>query len=419
MSAEIVLAETRFDRDSGADLVLWLLNALLAGVPGRHVQRLSMRFHDRCPAGETVTASLARSGEAQATARAFVGRHRLAQLKVTFGSVATAWDGLPEGAAAPPPCYPLAVQALGRGGAAMAAMAHRMAAAEGGLLAGFTLDLSPGGGSAPAPLRQGVAALDARFGLVSFPFSCGPTYGTIEAFRPKDPPAQATAAQVAASLTGLPGKGRSALVIGGSRGLGEVTAKICALGGADVTLTYRSSQAEAERIAAEITTAGGTCRILAFDVEADSVAQLTTLDTSPDALFYFATPRISVRHATLFDPDLFAGYARCYAERFLAVCRAVKSRTPGPLHVFYPSTTALDQVVPEFLEYAMAKAAGEELCRHLGHLVAGTTVTVKRLPRIATGQTVSFSPVTASDGLTVMRPIVEEIWAARQGERAQ
>jgi 3-oxoacyl-[acyl-carrier protein] reductase len=50
--------------------------------------------------------------------------------------------------------------------------------------------------------------------------------------------------------------GRSALVTGGSRGVGRATALMLARAGADVALTYRSQQEAAESVAREITAIG-------------------------------------------------------------------------------------------------------------------------------------------------------------------
>lgn len=50
--------------------------------------------------------------------------------------------------------------------------------------------------------------------------------------------------------------GRRALVTGGSRGIGAATARLLARRGADVALTYRTRQADAEVIAAEVAALG-------------------------------------------------------------------------------------------------------------------------------------------------------------------
>ncbi len=60
--------------------------------------------------------------------------------------------------------------------------------------------------------------------------------------------------------------GQVALVTGGSRGIGAATCKTLAGAGAYVVINYRSGQAEAEQVLADIQAAGGQAEILAFDV---------------------------------------------------------------------------------------------------------------------------------------------------------
>ena len=71
-----------------------------------------------------------------------------------------------------------------------------------------------------------------------------------------------------------PFAGQRSLIVGGSRGLGEVTAKIVAAGGGHPVITYRDSQHEAERVAADIRGAGGQCEILRYDALAPAAEQL-------------------------------------------------------------------------------------------------------------------------------------------------
>ena len=60
--------------------------------------------------------------------------------------------------------------------------------------------------------------------------------------------------------------GRSALVTGGSRGIGRAIALELARKGAKVAFTYRSSPARAEEVAAEVRALGGTCTTFEADV---------------------------------------------------------------------------------------------------------------------------------------------------------
>ncbi|NIQ97222.1 MAG: 3-oxoacyl-ACP reductase FabG [Desulfuromonadales bacterium] len=81
---------------------------------------------------------------------------------------------------------------------------------------------------------------------------------------------------------------KTALVTGGSRGIGAAIAVELARQGYDIWLNYRSNQRAAEKVALQIGEAGGECLLLPFDVaDADAVkerlAPLLEKD-SPDVL---------------------------------------------------------------------------------------------------------------------------------------
>jgi len=95
--------------------------------------------------------------------------------------------------------------------------------------------------------------------------------------------------------------GVRALVIGGSRGLGEVAAKLVAAGGAHVTITYKSGKADADAVAAEIQKWGGRCEAMAYDVRREAAPQLAALQQPPTHIYYFATPTIAQRKSGIWD----------------------------------------------------------------------------------------------------------------------
>lgn len=64
-------------------------------------------------------------------------------------------------------------------------------------------------------------------------------------------------------------RGAVALVTGASRGIGETTAKLLAMHGARVVLTYHRGQRDAERIADEVRAEGGEALALRCDVRSD------------------------------------------------------------------------------------------------------------------------------------------------------
>jgi 3-oxoacyl-[acyl-carrier protein] reductase len=85
-------------------------------------------------------------------------------------------------------------------------------------------------------------------------------------------------------------KMKTALVIGGSRGIGRAIALKLAKSGFDIWLTYKNNHVAAMGVKAEIEALGSSCDLIAFDVssyeetEAALAGRLETL--SPDVLVY-------------------------------------------------------------------------------------------------------------------------------------
>ena len=202
-----------------------------------------------------------------------------------------------------------------------------------------------------------------------------------------------------------------ALVVGGSRGLGEVTAKLIAAGGGRLAITYHRGREDAERVTQAIRAAGQRCEMLQCDSEnaAGLAQQLRALDFAPTHLYYFASPKIFVKRGGEFDPGLFARFRAAYVEGFEALCRVCRSAGAHSLHAFYPSSTALDESVKNLEEYVAAKRAGEERCTELARSDPALEIVTRRLPRIATDQTSTFVRAAAADALDVMTDVVREM----------
>jgi acyl dehydratase len=184
--------------------------------------------------------------------------------------------------------------------------------------------------------------------------------------------------------------GKTALVVGGSRGIGEVSAKLIASAGGSVIVTYAASRAEAERVVAEIVAAGGMARALQLDVTADLAPQLATLDAPITTLLYFATPPIGTKKALLFDAPTFDRFFAFYVTRLYDLIRLIKTKGQ-PLALLYPSTVYVEDRPSGLTEYAMAKAAGEQLCHDLMAADPELAIVVDRLPRLATDQNPGFA----------------------------
>ena len=204
--------------------------------------------------------------------------------------------------------------------------------------------------------------------------------------------------------------GPRALIVGGSRGLGEVTAKIVAAGGGYPVITYRDGKSEAEAVAADIRAAGGQCDVVRYDALDPTGLKLDDIG-AVDSCYYFATAKIFQRKSALVEPEKLRRFLSYYADGFYHLCTALAPNRSGKIGVFYPSTVAIDQAVSTTAEYAMAKAAGEILAKYLNEFLPTIQVVSRRLPRIMTDQTATVGVASAQDALDVMLPIVYEVQA--------
>lgn len=278
------------------------------------------------------------------------------------------------------------------------------------LFSGLDVALGKAAGGART-LDYAVSKADARFRSVQIGIVGAGLAGRIDAFARQRPTVQADMGAVAARLAGAPFSRQRALVIGGSRGLGEVTAKIVAAGGGHPIISYREGRQAAEQVAAEMRRAGATCEVLRFDALEPADQQLAAIGHI-DSCYYFATPKIFQRKSALFEPKKLAGFLDYYVNGFDSLCMALVQRSASTVAIFYPSTTALDAPVAGTAEYAVAKAAGETLAHHLNAFQPGLKVISRRLPRIATDQTATVGVASSQDALDVLLPIVHEVQQA-------
>lgn len=204
-----------------------------------------------------------------------------------------------------------------------------------------------------------------------------------------------------------------ALIVGGSRGLGELTAKLIAAGGGRVITTFQQGAADAQRVADEITGSGRHCRTLQCDVTApdEAVATLLADGMKPTHVYYFASPHIGRTVNRPFDSGLFAGFSRIYVDAFARLATSLAKNLPAGLKIFYPSTVFLNELPREFAEYIAAKAAGEALCGYIGRQNPGLTVLVRRLPRLPTDQTAGLIKQATANPLQVLLDVINDMQA--------
>jgi hypothetical protein len=249
---------------------------------------------------------------------------------------------------------------------------------------------------------------DTRFRTVDLEIAGGGWSGIANSIARKPPAAQPSMESLA-GLVGTEEFARTvALIIGGSRGLGELTAKLIAKGGGRVILTWQRGRADAERVASEIRAAGGACETLNYDSLKPAGEQLALLSEVPTHMYYFATPPIFRTQSSLFDSARFKEFLAVYIDGFWELALELRARQPR-LSLYYPSSVSVEERPMGMTEYTMAKAAGEALCADMNVSFAPMHVTQSRLPRLPTDQTASIAVVETADPVETLLPIIREV----------
>ena len=259
----------------------------------------------------------------------------------------------------------------------------------------LTLKAAPTGGL--RNIKYGVSQFGDRHSLVLMEVTAPGLSGTVEAVLRPEPQAQTSFRGLEKLVNRGEFAGQLALVAGGSRGLGEVTAKLLAAGGAFVRITYHKGKADAQKVVDDILAGGGRADCCELDI-------LHPQDTwhqwaATTHLYYFASPFISAsgKH---FSPSLFNDFCNYYVSGFAGLVESLQEF--GLQNVFYPSTVFIDELPADFAEYALTKSAGELLCRAFAKKYPGMRFYFPRLPKMATDQTVSLRPAQNPDPAPIL-----------------
>lgn len=281
-----------------------------------------------------------------------------------------------------------------------------------GLHSVFSSISAEAGDADATALQFQVRRYDPRFRIFVVDFD-GPVRGELKAFLRAPAQAQPDMEALRAVVRQDEFAGTRHWVIGGSRGLGELVAKLLAAGGGQVTLSYATGAADAARVVQDIAAAGApTAQARPLDLSQPGFGDWLQAAPWPDAVWYFATPRIFRKKSGLFDAALLDEFMAFYVHRFEALCQQLEQAAEGRrTQVFYPSTAFVDERPKGMTEYAMAKAAAEVLIGDLARTLRQVQPVSRRLPRLATDQTAGLFSSGATSNVDVMLPLLRELLA--------
>ena len=256
-----------------------------------------------------------------------------------------------------------------------------------------------------------VIGTDERFRMVRMSVSGAGISGSVQAFLRWPPIAQASLSEIMNIVSPTEFSGSTALIIGGSRGLGALTAKILAAGGGNVIVTYATGRRDAVELAEEIRsrTASDMCDTLQYNIHEEAATQLKVLNGSVTHLYYFATSNIARQKEGPFVASLFDEFVEMYVKGFYECCRYLHEHQSQAFTAFYPSSVFVESNPQTMTEYSMAKTVGEMLCASMNRAGGRVHVIVDRLPRLLTDQTATVLPWEKGDTLKIMLPVVRKV----------
>lgn len=267
-------------------------------------------------------------------------------------------------------------------------------------------------GSARSGISFKTTRTDDRFRLVTMAVAGAGLAGEVGCFVRREPVAPPDRQAYASLVKRGEFASVTALVVGGSRGLGAATAKLIAAGGGRVVITYATGHDDARALVQDIEAehGAGSCSAIALDVNHEIGPQLEGRLPDIDQLYYFATPHIYRPRGTLYTQQAFEEFIRFYVLRFYETARLIGSGSSSRrLSIFYPSSVFVDRTPPHLTEYAMAKSAGELLCKALASAEPRWRVVSERLPVVRTDQTASVIPADDADAVDIMLPLIRAL----------
>jgi len=179
------------------------------------------------------------------------------------------------------------------------------------------------------------------------------------------------------------------LIIGASSGLGETTAKLMALVGSDLFLTYNNEIKNIYKIKKDINRSTSVnCKIFKANILKKNFLNKIKNINDLDYIFYFATPKILQTSYNKFNYDLYRVYKSYYVDQFYKFCFLISKITKKKVKVFYPSTIFLNYKNRLYNEYILAKKQAEKKYPLFKKKIKNIKIFFCKLPEMTTNQNI-------------------------------
>ena len=188
--------------------------------------------------------------------------------------------------------------------------------------------------------------------------------------------------------------------------MGELTAKIIATSGGNVTITYNNNQMLAKNLLKIFNKRKLRLRIKKFKINKNGNFNNKTLkNCNYNCLYYFATPLIYRQKNIKFDKKIFRDFNNIYSKALIKIIKSLKIKN---LIIFYPSTVYNFRKNKNFSEYIHAKRDGVNKLKNMERKFKIVPV-IKKLPPFKTDQNNTIFSQNISHGTNEIFKICIEI----------
>jgi hypothetical protein len=198
----------------------------------------------------------------------------------------------------------------------------------------------------------------------------------------------------------------NSLIIGGSRGLGELTAKIILIGGGKVLITFNKNMKIAKKLKKELLKSKLNLKIKQFSVKKNGAFNNNFFKNKKyNSIYFFATPLIYRKKQKIFDNKIYKEFLNVYSAPLKKIIKINKN---NKFVFIYPSTTFISEKNPILKEYVKAKINGENKLKKLNKKFNFDLI-INRLPRLLTDQNNSIFEGNLQPGTHYILNIVKKV----------
>ena len=194
-------------------------------------------------------------------------------------------------------------------------------------------------------------------------------------------------------------KNFNSLVIGGSRGIGNLVTRIIANGGGKVHFTYHKGKEESDTINKSFSKNNNVQKAIKLNIlnnfEISKLRDIPTLNS----IFYFPSPKIIKSWNKKHDESLLKIYKLYYFRQFRVIVNELSTINEKRIF-FYPSTILINKNEAGFNSYIKAKMLGEKFCSNNRN--KNIKFYYPRLPKLLTDQNNDFYNKSEESNLPIV-----------------